>query len=177
MAYIIVTVGKREYALAPRSRRFFAGVIDLSLAFLPLFASGDYWIVVAPIALAYLFMGDGVLRGQRVGKRICGLKVIDARHGTACTVLQDFTRNCGRGSVISYEGIGGLLRAYDHIVGNIPSRPEIYVILTRPVTDADRPAAPLPEKPAVLDLEGMKRSLKKRKTYRPSAICLTLGTR
>jgi hypothetical protein len=158
MAGTIVNVGKQEYVLASRKRRALAGVVDFSVAFGPLFFLGDYGAVFILPALAYLFMGDGILRGQRLGKRLLGLKVIDARHGTPCTPFQDFIRNCGRASVFSYGGLGAILRAYDHAVGNVPAQPEIYVILTRSVTDADRPPAPPPEKPAKLDLEGMKGS-------------------
>ena len=109
--------------------------------------------ITVPLSGVYLLVGNALLRGRSIGKRLTGLKIIDARHGGYCSVGQDLIRHR---YLFFYNPIVLLLTAYDVSEGCFET-PEIYVVLTSPLTLSEREL--LREKPAKLDLEGMRTTL------------------
>jgi hypothetical protein len=86
MALKTVTIQGKPIRLASWPQRILARTVDLALiiailAVLP----GIFQTLALAICLPYFFIGDGLLQGRNLGKRIVGLKVLDAKHGTACT--------------------------------------------------------------------------------------------
>lgn len=50
------------------------------------------FLVAVPLGFGYFLLRDG-LRAGSPGKRICGLRVVDARTGEPCRLLQSVVRN------------------------------------------------------------------------------------
>ena len=50
------------------------------------------FLVAAPLGFGYFLMRDGFRRGS-LGKRVCGLRVVDVRSGEPCRPLQSLVRN------------------------------------------------------------------------------------
>jgi hypothetical protein len=154
----IVTVAGQRYSLASWRRRAGAAVLDIAFlaGLISLDAVAGEWLLALtiPCALFYAFFGNALLQGATIGKRLMGIKVIDARHGSPCTYMQDFVRH-------RYLFLGSflflVLSAFDSAQGAF-SRPEVYLVRTVPPLPSDESP---PEKPAKLDLAGMKASLQK----------------
>jgi uncharacterized RDD family membrane protein YckC len=53
---------------------------------------GCSFLVAVPLGFGYFLMRDGLRKGSP-GKRICGLRVVDARTGEPCRPLQSVVRN------------------------------------------------------------------------------------
>ena len=84
-----------EYERASVFQRFSARLVDLlfmgvvidvsaSIPALP----GIFVIALWFVALGYYFLCDGIFSGQGVGKRLFGIKVVDAKTGEPCSVGQ-----------------------------------------------------------------------------------------
>lgn len=71
--------------------RVFAKLIDLGIAVF--LAAGFIYPVGILIALTYLFLGDALMSGQSIGKRLFGLSVIDLKTGDPITYEKSFIRN------------------------------------------------------------------------------------
>ena len=103
----LTSIGNRSYALASLGERLLAQLLDKLFGFVPLLigvwimdaSSGQgqvgFWFFVsgALVYLFYLLFQDGFGRGQSYGKRIVGIRVVDASSGDSCTLLQSFGRN------------------------------------------------------------------------------------
>jgi len=50
------------------------------------------FLVALPLGFGYFLLRDG-LSGGSLGKRICGLRVVDARTGEPCRLVQSVVRN------------------------------------------------------------------------------------
>jgi hypothetical protein len=92
-----------------------------------------------------------------------GLKVIEARHGGPCGVLQDFLR---QRYIFSGNPISVVLTFYDSVTDRLFEQ-ETYVVHATPLTAAEHEVPP--EKPAKLDLAGMGDALKKLREARDPA--------
>ena len=53
---------------------------------------GCSFLVAVPLGFGYFLMRDGFRKGSP-GKRVCGLRVVDARSGEPCRPLQSLVRN------------------------------------------------------------------------------------
>ncbi len=53
---------------------------------------GASFLVAVPLGFGYFLLRDGFRAGS-LGKRICGLRVVDARSGAPCRRLQSVVRN------------------------------------------------------------------------------------
>ena len=53
---------------------------------------GASFLVAVPLGFGYFLMRDGFRKGS-LGKRVCGLRVVDARSGAPCRPLQSVVRN------------------------------------------------------------------------------------
>jgi uncharacterized RDD family membrane protein YckC len=53
---------------------------------------GASFVVAFPLGFLYFLLRDGLRRGS-LGKRICGLRVVDARTGQPCRPVQSVVRN------------------------------------------------------------------------------------
>ena len=154
----IVIVRDVYYRLPRRSRRIASWTIDLLLlASICILLGVTLLPFTIPLAVIYLFLGNGIFGGRNMGKRIMGLKIIDAKHGCAITPLQDLVRHR---HALFHSPVFLALAAFDSLQGNF-DKPETYVVIAKPLTSDE--IAALAEKPAKLDLEGMRRSLQKPK--------------
>ena len=144
------------YKLATFERRLSAKGLDIGVGTLFVMVCGmliDFvgidgvWIMLALLlTVAYWLFGDA-MNGQSVRKRLLGLKVVDYKHGYACTPFQTLTRN------IAGCGFGKLPRR------RVPLNPALSPArlllmcgrtskLAPPATILDRPLRPLPSGPA-----------------------------
>ena len=82
------------------------------------------------VSILYFVIGDGLLAGRSIGKRLTGLKVIETRHGGPCTLTQDFIRHR---YVLFANPIFLILSAYDSSQGCFET-PETYVVRATPLT-------------------------------------------
>lgn len=154
----IVNAGGRHYRLATRRRRIAAGAIDLAAVVLLCVPAGaTLRLFAALVSIVYLLAGNGLLAGRSLGKRLTGLKVIDARHGGPITPAQDFVRHR---YLFYYNPVFLLLTALDASRGYF-DKPETYVVNVRALLPEEIEV--LKEKPAKLDLEAMRKSLERPK--------------
>jgi len=75
-----------DFVKASLLKRFIAELIDE--IFYIIFAL----LLLLPMVL-YFFLQDGMLEGRSIGKRIMGLRVVDAKTKKACTYSQSVVRN------------------------------------------------------------------------------------
>ncbi len=113
--------------------------------------------------LVYVFLGSGLMKGASLGKRAMGLRVIEARHGGPCGLMQDFLR---QRYLLSGNPISLVLTFYDSVTDRLGEQ-ETYVVHATPLTAAEREVPP--EKPAKLDLAGMGETLRKMREARDEA--------
>lgn len=180
----IITAGSQQYRVAGWPRRVVARGLDFIFIIGVCILGGEYlarmlemiWLLgarsvsgrmavafVLPAGIIYLFLGNGLLKGASLGKRVLGLKVIDARHGGACGVLQDFLR---QRYLLNNNPISLVLTFYDSVTDRLFEH-ETYVVHASPLTVVEREVPP--EKPAKLDLAGMGETLKKLRETRDLA--------
>jgi uncharacterized RDD family membrane protein YckC len=154
----IVTVSGLQYRRATWPRRIVARAIDVAIlvSFCALFG-GKFLPFTVPLSIVYLFTGNGLLAGRSIGKRLTGLKIIDARHGGPITPVQDFVRHR---YLFFYNPIFLLLTAIDTSRGYF-DKPETYVVAAKPLSPGEIEV--LKEKPGKLDLEAMRKSLERPK--------------
>jgi len=149
----IVEVAGQYYRRATWPRRILARGIDVLLFVIVWSMSGEALrIVVSLLFVGYVFIGNGLFR-RSLGKRIAGIKLIDARYGSPITPVQDFVRHR---YLFFYNPLFLLLTAYDASQGCF-DKPETYVVHSNPVTPAEIDI--MQEKPAKLDLEAMRKGI------------------
>ncbi|MCX6847838.1 MAG: RDD family protein [Verrucomicrobia bacterium] len=184
MDSVIITAGSQQYRVAGWPRRVVARGLDFVVIIVGCCVAGEYlsqmldmvWLLgarsvsgrmagafVVPVGIIYLFLGNGLMKGASLGKRVMGLKVIDARHGGPCGVLQDFLR---QRYIFSGNPISLVLTFYDSVADRLLEQ-ETYVVHATPLTLVEREVPP--EKPAKLDLAGMGETLKKLRETRDLA--------
>ena len=152
----VVEIAGRHYRRATWSRRILAQTIDIVLIIVIIAAGGENLaLITVPAAIIYLLCGSGLLGGRSVGKRLTGLKIIDARHGGACSPVQDFVRHR---YLFFANPIFLMLSAYDTSQGYFDT-PETFVVEANALSTAEEEA--LREKPARLDLEAMRRRMQR----------------
>jgi uncharacterized RDD family membrane protein YckC len=125
MAEKEVTVAGEHYELATWPQRIVAKSIDLVVVVI-IFVVGE---TIFPstgylASTVYLFSGNGLLLGRSIGKRIVGLRVIDARHGRPISMVQDLVRHR---YLLFLNLIFLFLTAYDESQGCF-DKPETYVV-------------------------------------------------
>lgn len=147
--------GKQFQRATWRQRIVARGIDVLFLAGLCALLGGNLLPLTISLSVIYLLIGNGLLAGRSIGKRLTGLKVIDARHGGPITPLQDFIR---QRYVLFASPLFLLLTAFDESQ-NCFDKPETFVISAAPVLPKDT-ETPL-EKPAKLQLEAMRKSLER----------------
>lgn len=164
----IITAGSQQYRVAGWPQRVVARALDVALIIVGCSVGGVIaGAFVLPVGIVYLFIGSSLLKGASLGKRALGMKVIDARHGGPCSVVQDLLRQ-------SYFFYGNpvflAFIAYDAAKGSL-DKPGTYVVHAAPLTAAEREVSNVvpPEKPAKLDLAGMGDALKKLRETRDLA--------
>jgi RDD family len=156
MHFEIVTVAGQQYHKATWPRRIAGRLLDITLLVGACTVAGENFLVITvPLSIVYLLIGDGLLRGASLGKRLTGMKVIDAKHGGPCSIIQDLVRHR---YLFFTNPVFLLLTAYDSAQGCFDN-PELYIVRTTPLTTAEREARC--EKPAKLDLAGMRVTLQK----------------
>jgi hypothetical protein len=127
----VVTVAKRNYRRATWPHRLLARALDLVVLAILCTIAGPAWLpLTVPASLVYSALGDGLLAGRSIGKRLTGLKVIETRHGGPCTLIQDFVRH--RYAFFT-NPIFLVLSAYDSSQGCFDT-PETYVVRAAPLT-------------------------------------------
>src|SRR4051812_45543145 len=90
----IVTVAGQQHSKATWPRRIAARVLDPVLLIAVCTVAGENWLpLTIPLSIIYLLIGNALMRGASVGKRLTGLKIIDATHGRPCSVIQDLVRH------------------------------------------------------------------------------------
>lgn len=161
----IITAGMHQCRRAGWRQRVLARIVDLGLIMVGSGIGGD--VLGGPIVLAgivYWFIGSGLMDGASVGKRIMGLRVIDARHGGPCSVMQDLLRHR---YLLSLNPVYIALRAYDAAQGHLENA-ETHVVKAALLTAAEKDAVSevAREKPAKLDLSGMGETLRKMREAR-----------
>ena len=55
--------------------------------------------------LAYLLLGDGLLDGRSVGKKLIKIRVVSREAGTPCTVRDSILRNCTLGAGFALSAV------------------------------------------------------------------------
>lgn len=89
---------------APRSQRFLGQVLDAFVGFIPIIlgvvVSSFNEVLAVPLmiggfgwSLFYYFFADGFSGGQSYGKRLLGMRVVNADDGLPCTFGKSFLRN------------------------------------------------------------------------------------
>jgi hypothetical protein len=152
----IITVAGQQYRKARWSRRILGRLIDIVLLILTCTLAGERLLVfTVPLSMGYLVFGNALLGGRSIGKRMTGMKIIDAKHGGPCSTIQDLVRHR---YLFFSNPIFLLLTAHDTARGCF-DKPELYVVRNSPLTSAEREA--LKEKPAKLDLLGMRATMEK----------------
>jgi hypothetical protein len=160
MHFEVITVAAQQYRLATWPRRIVARIMDLLLV-VEIWITAGTWFLPVGVAISvvlsgvYLLIGNGLLRGRSIGKRLAGLKIIDARHGGPCTVLQDFIRHR---YLLFSNPVFLLLTAYDASKGLL-EKPELYVVMAEPLTSTETEERK--EKPAKLNLAGLRETYQK----------------
>ncbi len=160
----IITAGSQQYQVAGWPQRVVARGLDIGLIMVGCALGGEMvggFLTLGGIV--YLFLGSGLMSGASLGKRAMGLKVIEARHGGPCSVMQDLIR---QRYLLYYNPVFIMLIAYDSAKGCF-DRPETYVVHATPMTAAEREVPQ--EKPAKLDLAGMGDMVKKMREARDGA--------
>lgn len=153
----IVTVAGQHFRKASWPRRIVARLIDVLLVATICALSGSSLLLFTLLlSIIYLSIGNSLLAGRSIGKRLTGLKAIDARHGCPVTPIQDLVR-CKY--ILVTSPIFLALNALDESRGCF-DKPEAFVVMATPLQAGE--IAMLQEKPAKLDLEGMRRSILKR---------------
>jgi uncharacterized RDD family membrane protein YckC len=74
------------------------------------------WLLCLFAGLAFIMVGDHWLRGAGVGKRMLGLRVMHARHGTPPSAGQCFLRSLKSCTYLSLWGL--LANGYDEVKGH-----------------------------------------------------------
>ena len=111
----VVTVAKQNYQRATWPHRLLARGFDLGPVAMLCILAGSTWLPLTVIvSILYFVIGDGLLAGRSIGKRLTGLKVIETRHGGPCTLTQDFIRHR---YVLFTNPIFLVLSAYDSSQG------------------------------------------------------------
>jgi uncharacterized RDD family membrane protein YckC len=151
-----ITVAGQQYRKATWPRRILGRLIDIALVLVLCTLGGErLFALTMPLSMAYLVFGNALLGGRSIGKRMAGMKIIDANHGRPCSLLQDLVRH-------RYFYFGNpivlLLIAYDTAQGHF-DKFAVYVVRNSPLTSSEREA--LKEKPAKLDLVGMRATMQK----------------
>lgn len=86
------------YSKADISRRFWAMTIDYILVMLVIIIAGTKgWIILIILCLIYIFIKDGLMSGQSVGKKMCGIMVVDIRTNKPCDIGTSVVRQLVRG--------------------------------------------------------------------------------
>jgi RDD family protein len=152
-----VTIAGQPYRTASWRRRIVARAIDLTLVnFVCAIGGASFALLTLPLSVVYLLAGNALLRGQSLGKRLTAIKVIDAKHGSPCRVVQELIR---QRYLFFSNPIFLALTAYDSAQGHL-DKPEFYVVGTSEfipeVSEAPR------EKPAKLDLAGIQATVQRR---------------
>jgi uncharacterized RDD family membrane protein YckC len=89
---------------APRSQRIIGQVLDAFIGFIPIIlgvvVSSFNEVLALPLmiggfgwSLFYYFFADGFSGGQSYGKRLLGMRVVNADDGLPCTFGKSFLRN------------------------------------------------------------------------------------
>jgi hypothetical protein len=151
----VVTVAGRNYRRATWPRRLLARGVDLVLLCVACTLAGTMLLpLTVPLSFVYLVLGDGLLAGRSIGKRFTGLKVIETRHGAACTPMQDFVRHR---YLFFANPMFLLFSAYDSAQGYFDT-PETYVVATTPLASEEverlKPKPP-PENLQPIDYSGL----------------------
>jgi len=154
----IITILGQQYRRATWPRRIAARLIDIFVVIgiwmVGTRILGDGWLAFAvPLAIIYLLIGNALFGGRSLGKRLIGIRIVERRHGGPCSVIQDLVRHR---YLFFANPIVLLLTAYDASQGCF-DEPELYVVFASPLTSTERET--LKEKPAKLDLAGMRASL------------------
>ena len=106
----------------------------------------------------YLLLADG-FKGQSVGKRLFGLKVVNYQTGSPCTFFESFVRNIG------FFGLARIWQIAEEEhgmqVGNYKGT--IVIDVREFKTSAASETPPEPPKPAKLDLEGIANFARRKK--------------
>jgi len=92
---------KVKSSLASLGQRLGGQLIDTCIAFAFLFAgvlaskpgAGGAASFGALVFIAYLLLADAMPNGQSWGKKLVGIRVVDARTGNSCSILQSAGRN------------------------------------------------------------------------------------
>ncbi len=162
----IITVAGLQYRKASWFLRVVAQMIDVALVFglcVITARSLALSLIMLLVAVIYLLVGSGLLRGATLGKRLVGIKVMEARHGGPCSVIQDFLRHR---YLLFANPVFLLFMAYDSAQGSL-DQPETYVVHADPVTIPE--VEVVPAKPAKLDLAGMRDAIQKIRDTRDDA--------
>jgi hypothetical protein len=148
----IVIIAGRQYCKANWSARITGRVIDVVFV---MFVVAIFGPVAWLFGIVYLLFGNAFMGGQTLGRRAAGVKVIDSKEGRPCTFFAELLR---QRYLFFANPIFLLLSAYDSSQGYF-DKPELYVVRTAPPTstELERP----PEKPAKLDLAGMRASIER----------------
>lgn len=151
----IVPIAGQHYRKAPWSQRIMARVIDLVLLSVGCAMAGaPFTGLVGIFGLIYFLVGDALFGGATAGKRLLRIKVIDARHGGPPTFFQDLLRHR---YLFFFNFVFLALTAYDTARGDFDT-PEVWVVCADPVSPPQPEKTP-GEKPAKLDLAGMRETL------------------
>ena len=161
----IVTVAGKSFRRASWPRRIVGRLIDLIFLMFFNIACSLVSEGLAGISLIlsgfYLLFGNGLLGGSSLGKRLTGQKVIETRYGGPCSWIQDGMRH----KYLFFVNLLFLiLLAYDSSQGCFDT-PETYVVLTKPLTSDELDT--LKEKPAKLNLAGLRETMAKMGRERP----------
>jgi|GEM_PF-3513159 len=169
----IITAGTQHYRVAGWLPRVVARVLDIFFIVGVCAVGGEYLkravskeMAVACVLLVsalYLLIGNGLMKGATLGKRLVGLKVIEARHGGPCGVLKDFLR---QRHIFSGNPISMVITFYDSVTERLLEQ-ETHVVHATPLKEAGREVPP--EIPAKLNLDGMGETLRKMREARDAA--------
>ncbi|MBN8422779.1 MAG: RDD family protein [Verrucomicrobia bacterium] len=160
----IITAGSQQYRVAGWLPRVVARGLDLLFILMVCIGGGECLAQVSgkmavafvlSAGILYFFLSNSLMRGASLGKRVVGLKVIEARHGGPCGLWQDFLR---QRYFLAKNPILLVLTFYDSVTDRLEES-ETYVVHAVPLTAAEHEVPP--EKPAKLDLAGMGETLKK----------------
>ena len=156
----IVTIAGRPYCKAKWPARITGRVIDLVFVMI---ATAIFGPVAWLFGIPYLLFGNAFMGGHTLGRRAAGIKVVDSKEGNPCTLLPEIVRQ----RYFFYANpIFLLLSAHDSAQGYF-DKPELYVVRIAPPTPAELEKPP--EKPARLDLAGMRAALERDLSERQKA--------
>lgn len=129
---------------APVSLRVIARSVDLGICVVLLFLSGLMVELIGVSlgllpAAAYWILCDRLPRGQSVGKRFCGIRVIDGATGRPCTFVQALVRGLAL-CYLSFFDLFALLADQQQRFGDRLAN--TYVLLLQP-PPPEPPSPPL----------------------------------